>query len=530
MNMFTRPVIAAITSVVAVATLTACTGGGGGAGGATGGVVEGATFTLSMANDPGALDPQASTASNMLQLAAFAYDRLIGLDNDGDLVPWLAEDWAIEGATVTLTLKDGITCSDGSEFTAETAAENLNWVADPANLSPFFGVLIPPSTSTADADTLTIHLDKPAPFVLQSLAMLPMVCAAGLEDRSLLTAATAGSGPYVLTEAAPNDHYTFQLNPDYAWGPSGATTKGRGMPATIVARVIPNETTSANLVLSGEVNAAQVIGPDAKRLEGAGLFSVGVDTLTGEQWYNQKSGHATSDPAVRMALTQALDLAELQKIVTSGEGTPATALAVTSPAGCGYNSVSGNVPETDVAAAENALDDAGWVRGSDGIREKDGQRLSLSFLYMNILGTGGTSAAELAVQACKKIGVEVTATSNDATTLMGAFTGTGDWDIAWLSLNVWNPDQLVPFFSGPVSPDGNNWSSIHNADYESGVAEAMTMTGADGCDTWKDAEAALFRAADLVPFANTEAKTFGNGAKFAIVGWIVATSIQMLAK
>lgn len=529
MNSFTRPALAAVTAVVAVAALTACSGGGGG-GESRGDVAEGGTFTIAMVADPGALDPQISAVSALFQLSAFSYDRLVAIDDEGGIVSNLAKDWTVEGTTVTMTLNDGVTCSDGSEFTAELAAENLNWIADPENQSPFLGSFLPPSTSTADGSTLTIELTGPAPFVLESLANVPMVCAAGLEDRSTLTDATLGTGPYVLTEAVPNDHYTYEINPDYAWGPGGATTKEKGMPATIVARIIPNETTSANLVLSGEINAAQVVGPDAQRLEAAGLFSQSIEALLGEQWYNQNEGHVTSDPAVRMALTQALDLAELQKIVTSGAGGPATRLTVIPPSACDYDAVSGNVPATDVEAAEKALDDAGWVLGSDGVRAKDGQRLSLSFLYANTLGTGGTSGAELAVKAWQAIGIEVTPTQNDSSTLTGALFGTGAWDLAWVPLNVSNPDQVVGFVSGPASPDGTNFAGIQNAEYEAGVAEAMAMSGTEGCDTWKEAEAHLFTAGDVVPFANNVVKTFGNGAEFTMIDQIVATSIRMLAK
>ena len=56
------------------------------------------------------------------------------------------------------------------------------------------------------------------------------------------------------------------------------------------------------------------------------------------------------------------------------------------------------------------------------------------------------------------------------------------------------------------------------------------MQGTDGCDTWLEAESALFTAADIVPFANNVVKTFGNGAEFDIPGSLVPTSIRMLAK
>ena len=84
-------------------------------------------------------------------------------------------------------------------------------------------------------------------------------------------------------------------------GPDGATTAEKGMPATVVMKIVENENTAANLLAAGDINAAQVIGPDAKRLEAQKLFSYGTPALQGEQWYNHDDGHATSDPTVRMA-------------------------------------------------------------------------------------------------------------------------------------------------------------------------------------------------------------------------------------
>ncbi|KAA9151030.1 ABC transporter substrate-binding protein [Microbacterium lushaniae] len=531
MKTFTRPALVTATAIIGVVALAGCAGGGSGGGGGDADYVDGGTFTLSMVADPGALDPQMSAVSALFQLSQFAYDSLVSLDEEGEIQSQLASEWELEGDTVTLTLNDGITCSDGSEFTADTAAQNLTWIGDPENQSPFLGTFFPPgATAEADGSTLTITLAGPAPFVLQGLANLPMVCEAGLADRGQLSDGTLGTGPYVLTEAVQNDHYTYELNEDYAWGPGGATTEEQGLPAKVVARVIPNETTAANLVMSGEVNAAAIVGPDAQRLEGAGLYSQQVEALVGEHWFNQDDTRPTSDPAVRIALTQALDLAELQKVLTSGAGAPATRLSVVEPSSCDYDAVSGNVPATDVDAAAAALDAAGWVEGADGVREKDGQKLALSFLYANTLGTGGTSAAELAVSAWEEIGVQVTATQNDSTTLSNAIFGTGDWDMAWVPLNVNNPDQVVGFLSGPTAPEGTNFAGIQNADYEAAVAEAMTIPGTEGCDAWQAAEEALFQAADVVPFANNVVKTFGNKAEFTMIDTVIPTSIRLLAQ
>jgi peptide/nickel transport system substrate-binding protein len=514
--------VSAISLGVTAALLAGC---GGSDGGSTSGdkgssdYVDGATFTMALKGDPGKLDPQSSASSQLFTVNQLGYDNLVAINADtGAIESQLASDWKVDGKTVTLTLNDGITCSDGSPFTATTAADNIAYVGDPKNKSAYLGAFLPVgATAKADdaARTVTITLAQPAPFVLNGLASLPMVCDAGMKDRKSLADGTSGTGPYVLTEAAPGDHYTFEVRDGYTWGPDGATTAEKGMPAKVVMKIVENENTAANLLAAGDINAAQVIGPDAKRLEAQKLFSYGTPALQGEQWYNHNDGHATSDPKVRMALTQALDLAELASVSTAGEGTPATTLAAIQPVACPGDSVSSALPAQDVDAAKAEL--AGQPE--------------LTFLYSSAAGSAVSAAAELAVQQWEAAGVKVKAKGVDETALQGAIFGSGDWDIAWVPLNVNSPDQLVPFLSGAGLADGGtNFSGIDNKDYTDGVTAASTTAGADGCDAWLDAESSLVAAADLVPFANNVVKTFGSGAEFETPGQLVPTSIRMLAK
>src|SRR4029077_3390875 len=238
--------------------------------------------------------------------------------------------------------------------------------------------------------------------------------------------------------------------------------------------------------------------------------------------------HLTKEPAVRKALTQGADYSELAKVLTSGKGTDATQLAAQPPTGCTGDSVSGNVPSFDVNAAKAALDAAGWKVGPGGVRVKDGKKLMLSFLHDSALGTGGSAAAELAVSRWKAIGVDVTSKELSTTQMSAPLFGTGDWDIAWEPINVNTPDQLVPILSGTTPPNGTNFSFLDNADYTAGVTKAAAQPGAKGCPDWLGAESSLFKAADMVPFANTLTPTFAKGATFTIGAELVPTSIRML--
>lgn len=523
-----RTTAAAVAAVSALGlVLVGC--GSGSEASPSGEPVDGGTFTQILNADPGNLDPQMSAASALFDVTTFAYDTLVSVDADGQPQSQLASEWTHDGLTATLTLKDGILCSDGTEFTAQTAADNLNWISDPANQSAFLGAFFPVGVSTvAEGNTITLSLTTPAPFLLLGLANLPMVCDAGLADRSTLAAATNGTGPYVLTEAVPNDHYTFELREEYAWGPDGATVDEPGIPAVVNVRIVADGTTATNLLLSGEANAAQLLGPDAERALGADLFSLESSAVVGEQWYNHAEGHPTSDPAVRMALTQALDLDELANVITTGNGGPATALATVDPRGCTFDSVSGALPAYDVDAANAALDAAGWELGSDGVRVKDGTPLSIVFLYQNGLGAAGTAAAELAIEAWEQIGVQVDGREQDEPTILDAIFGTGAWDVSWVPVSVNSPDQLIGFLSGITPPEGVNFSGIQNAEYDAAVAEAMHLPGTEGCPMWQEAESALVEAADMVPFAEGTVYMFGNGAEFDWTGQIAPTSIRLL--
>jgi peptide/nickel transport system substrate-binding protein len=534
--------IGTVVGACVIATvLSACSGSdsndpsttsSGASGGSTSGgkVVKDGTFTFAMSADPGKLDPQASAASNTFQITQFAYDNLLSETVEGKIQSALASKWQVTGKTVTLTIHPGVTCSDGGAFTAADAAANINYVADPKNKSPFLGVFLPSGAkATAAGDTVTLTLAAAAPFVLNGLANVPMVCAKGMANRASLARGTDGTGSYKLTEAVSGDHYTYERRPGYTWGPGGATTATPGLPAKIIVKIIPNETTAANLLLSGSVTAATILGADTARLDAAHLYSASLNAISGEMWFNETKGRPAADPAVRLAMTQAVDLDQLAKVVTSGKGGPGTTFAPDTPPACPGNSIKANLPAHDLDKAKATLDSAGWKVGSGGVRSKDGKALNVAFVYNTNLGAGGSAGAELAAAAWKQLGVKVTLKPQDETALNETIFSTGNWDVSWVALNVSSPDQIVPFMSGPASPNGTNFGHIDNAAYQAGIAVAAKKVGTAGCADWLKAEAELVKSADVIPFANQETKTYGYHSRFIISGELIPTSIRMLA-
>lgn len=515
--------------------VTAC--GNSSSGGAVTGnqkLANGKTFTGGLANDPGSLDPALTSLSDAYGLDRFLYDSLLNIDNNGKVVSGLAGKWDGTTTHASYTLRPGITCSDGAPLTASDVAANINFVADPKNQSTRLGTDVQPGAkATADDSSRTVSVTSTTPdaFLVRNVGSLQIVCAKGMKDRSMLRHGADGTGMYTLAEAVPDDHYTLKLRPGYSWGPDGFSSKQDGVPATVVSKVVTNETTAANLLLSGGLNAAAFIGPDKERLAAQKLFERDTVSPLGELFFNERNGEPGSSEVVRRALTQALDLDQVGKVITSGTGKPATGLVAPGFGPCKADTVSGNVPGHDVDAARSGLDEAGWKTGQGGTRVKDGKKLSIALIYPSAYGPPMQSGAELLRQEWKAVGVDVSIKGiTNAQYGQQIVTGGGSWDATILPFGITLPTQIVPYLSGPTPPAGQNFADMHNDGYDSHVKSASEAVGAAGCPDWEAAEKSLFQHVDLVPFVDSVTPAFGKGTSFELSqGSITPSSIRMYA-
>lgn len=533
MNRRQRIAAVAVAGGVIVAA-TACSSGGNSSGTQ---LVNGGTFKVAVPVEPGSLDPQHSANGGNVAIARLAYDTPVTIDQHNHVVPGVVSSWNDVGGTGKwqLTVRKGITCSDGSAMDAKTVAANINYVADPKNGSAFTGAAVPTGAkATADqtAGTVTVTTPSPAPFFVESLQLLYLVCGKGLADRKSLASHSAGSGPYVVSQSVPGDHVTYTLRKGYTWGPPGASrTDAKGIPATVTVQAVTSNTTTGNLLLGRQLNAAQVQGTDEKRLKAAGLYSSGGSATNDDLIFNQAAGKPTTDVVVRRALLQALDLKQLGVVDGGGVGAPATGLFA-SPKICPGNTVAGNLPDHDLDAAKALLKNAGWTPGPGGTRVKDGKKLKIALLYASNQAPTG-AAAEFMEAQWKKLGVAATLVQKPTDQVVsGLLGGTTDYDAVLEPINLSAPAQLVPLLSGPVPPKGANVAGIKNADYNSLTAKAATQAGTAGCTDWNAAEAALYKDAAIAPLATIPDVWWGTGAHFTVdnQGVIIPTSVRLLAQ
>ncbi|MFE0804254.1 ABC transporter substrate-binding protein [Streptomyces sp. NPDC058812] len=530
----TAPAGRALSLAAATALLAGGCGGGSGSGaGGEGTLADGRTFTTAYASDPGGLDPAKTVMSIAIGINRYLYDPLIHLGDKGEPVAGLAQKWQATLKTATFTLRPGLTCSDGSPLTASDVAANIDYIGDPKNKSPLAGVLIQPGT-TAEADdgrrTVTLTSGAPDAFLLRNAGSVPIACGNGLTDRTVLAKGGKGSGTgmFTMTESVANDHYTLTRRKDYDWGPSGHGDKG--LPDKVTIRVIPNETTAANLLMSGELNAVAVSGPEQKRLAARKLFHADVQAPLGQLYFNQSGTRPAADEKVRRALVQALNLSDVGKVITNGTGKPSQGLVTDEPRACTGDSVTGNLPPQDLTAAKSALDAAGWVPGSGGIRTKNGEKLTLSLMYGTQNGPSMAAGAELIQKEWQSLGAEVTLTPADSPALNSTLFGSGNWDVSMGPIALTAPNQLVPFMAGPTPPKGLNFSGVDNPEYAALVRKASAQVGTAGCPRWQQAETALIKHLDVVPYYNSLTPVFGTSARFEVSqGAIVPSSIRMYA-
>jgi peptide/nickel transport system substrate-binding protein len=480
---------------------------------------DGKTFTMVLGADPGSLDPHLTSLSVAYLVDRFMYDSMVNIDPNGGEVAGLAQSWQGTTTSATYVLRKDVKCANGSPLTATVVADNINFVGDPKNASSRIGVFVPPgATAKGDDATGTVTVTSPAPaaFMVRTVGGLPIVCDKGMKDRNLLKQGADGAGMFTLTEAVANDHYTLTRRKDYTWGPGDWKTDQRGLPDTVVLKVVTNESTAANLLTSKQVNAAAIVGPDRQRLEAAKLFQVQVEATLGELWFNHKAGLPGADEATRKALVQALNLTELGTVVSSGNGKPSSGLVAPGISPCKQNTVENRLPANDPNAAKAAV---------------AGKKLTLTVAYPASLGVGGQAGAELMQKVWTDLGAQVTLRSvSDAEVGTAIVGGQLAWDVALLPLNVTLPSQLTPYLSGPSAPNGVNFSGISNAEYTAAVKEASAVAGTAGCDKWAAAEQAIFQHVDLVPFVNSTVPTFGQGAQFELGGGtLIPQSIRMLA-
>lgn len=504
-----RTAVAVAGAACAALILAGCSAGG--SSGESDGVIN---FALSA--DPGTIDPVLNATAAGQEVTAFGYQSLLTYPTGDEAVGVLAEDWEGTTTEVTFTMRQGVHCADGTEIMPTDVAATFEYAN--ASGSPFTGIYFHPEVEiSADDEARTVTFTNPVPnaFLAQSLGAMPIICPAGLEDPSQLESEQFGTGAYDLADSSPGQSYTFTLREEAAWAISEVSADSDRMPTTINAQVVESDATRANMLQAGEIDLATVTGTERDRLNSDEFTAtLELPSRPGQLFFNQAEGRVGNDLVVRTAIAQGLDRAEIGAVSGDGRGEPLVSLVASTGAACTAMDSSDAIPAFDTAAAEQALDEAGWELGEDGVRAKDGQRLSVILLYPVNESTSVTAAIELMQSQLQVIGIEGVPTPASSYTDV-IFSG-GDWDLVWAPINTSLPSDWLGILSGEFPPDGGNWTYNTNQEYLDLANEANTMVGEEGCAGWEAAQDSLFSHLEILPIASSTETIYGSGVDFGV--------------
>jgi len=379
--------------------------------------VRGGTWTDDLIRDPDSLMPNGTASSSSLIVGLVdqaLYLPLFYGDAQGVIHPGAAREIptvqnggiSADATTWTFHLRPGLVWSDGQPYDARDV--DYSWQLW---LNPKFGAfttqgfnLISRADVSADDLSITFHLKHAyAPFlslwVDGFFAPLPVHHFRALAPEAIKKSPDnlnpqITSGPFMMAESKPGDHYTLVRNPRYYRAREGLPYLDK-----VVFRISASRDAIIEDLQAGSLDSATSLGADLsvsnlqalQRLTGYTLVTPPTTAGFEALWFNFHDTVLASHLEVRQAMAMAIDQRALIQQAGYGLATP---LCTDHPSAVhpGYQP-DAPCPEFNPAAANKLLDDYGWVKGSDGVRTRDGQRLEFEY------STTTNSPTRLAIQA-----------------------------------------------------------------------------------------------------------------------------------
>ena len=480
---------------------------------------------------PTLLNPHFAVGTKDQLASRIFYEPLANWDPDGNLVPILAAEipsrdnggLAADGLSVTWKLKKDVTWHDGKPFTADDVVFNWEFARDPASAATTSGSYKDIKVEKVDSHTVKVIFAQPAPFWAEAfVSSRGMLVPKHLYENYMgaksreapANLSPIGTGPYTFVDFKPGDIVRGKLNDKYHMPnrPHFDTIelKGGGDAVSAARAVLQTgEYDHAwNMQVEDEVLLRLEQGGKGKSVitDGGNIEMLLVNNtdpwteIDGER-SSLKSKHPfLTDPAVRQALALLIDRDSVQKFIYGRTGT-ASPNFVNNPEK--YRSPN-NKAEFNVDKAAKLLEDAGWKKGGDGIREKDGKKLKL--VYQTSINQPRQKTQAIIKQACQKVGIDVELKSVTASVFFSSDAANPDTfskfycDIQMYTTTMPQPDPqtfLNQFLSNEAATKDNKWqgrniSRWRNEEYDKTYNAALSEL-----DPIKRA-AALIKCNDLI--------------------------------
>ena len=424
---------------------------------------------------PTLLNPHFSDGTKDVEASRIFYEPLAAWDDNGNLVPVLATTiptvqnglLTADGKSVTWKLKPGVKWHDGKPFTADDCVFTWQFIKDPAAACVTISSYRDIKVEKVDDLTIKVDFDGPTPFwadafvgrngmIFPKHAFGDYMGAKSREAPANLM--PVGTGPYKIVEFRPGDTVRGERFTDYH-------KPNRPFFDSIELKGGGDAVSAARAVLqTGDYDFGwnlQVEDEVLKRLEEGGKGRVNIvfgnyteflylnasdpnKEIDGEKSSLKSKHPAFSDPAVRKAMNLLIDRKSVGDFIYGRTGKP-TGNVVNGPTR--YASTSTHY-SFDIAAANKLLDAAGWAKGPDGIRAKDGYRMR--FLYQTSINGPRQKMQAIIKQAAAKAGIEIELKGIPAAVFFSADVGNTDTDAHFYA-------DMESYANQATTPDPGDW-------------------------------------------------------------------------
>lgn len=435
-------------------------------------------------------DPIVSTNGADINFWTPVYDRLLQEDPDGNVLPMLATDFtpAEDLSSMTLTLQEGLTFSDGAAFNAEAAKFNLDRViGEGSTIATELSMVT--SIDVVDDHTIRINVDGglgslPIALTARSGIMIsPAAVQAGLIDTQ-----PVGIGPYVTTEIVPGDSVSFERSEGY-WEPEAQKV------ATMQYKLIADDQARYNALAAGEIDGAQINPDQILAAEKAGINVIAKPSVNFLFLSVNTSIAPFDDPEVVKALSMSIDRQGIADGVYDGHCTPSTQLF--QPGSIAYDDGVGDGADVypyDPEAATQIIEESGV------------EAPTLTNIAPNV--TVYTKIAEIIQQQWGEVGVDMTvkpAPSPQVVQEFGLDKSTEMMTGIWPGLN--DPTSIINQListSSLVNPGGTEYAELLElaAEASSSLDEDERIAGYQ-----KFAEAWIEQQTNIIPICHVHLAT-----------------------
>jgi peptide/nickel transport system substrate-binding protein len=487
--------------------------------------VDGGVLKVGLGTDTAIIDPSITGSSITAVITRNIVDSLVGQAEDNSFTPWLAERWEINGDNTVYTfhLRPGVTFSDGTPLDAAAVKYNFDRILDPKTTSSYAKSLLGPvdKIEAPNANTVVISYRQSFAPLLQGLSLpyLGIQSPTYLQKTASTTNTVVGSGAFVLDSFVKGSGSKLTRRADYNWGPGYAAHKGPAHFNEIDFKYLPEASVRLGALASGQVDAIDAVPPaNFRSVQSNGKLQVVTKENPGvtSAFFLNISKGPFQDAKVRQAFQSAVNVAAAVKAAYFGTLKPAD--NILGPSTLYYEPRLGGKWGFDLAKANRLLDEAGWKeKDADGIRKKDGQRLTLHYVYDSAqVGDSDITLAQAAQYQVRQAGFDLQLDPVDA----GGFTArtnANDYDLVSLYYVRAEPDILrTVFHSAYAPPNGANYARISSLDEK--LSKAIGASDAERKRLYAEIQTEIIDQAYAVP-RYVAAYQLGASKKLLGISW-----------